>query len=94
MPNRRNAWPYNGAAPSPAALTQSPDGLLNSDRSLAGPLRRGTFGPVGPTGRGIGAVGARYASDMGMDQVNPRTFDHIGVSRPHALPPESKRVRR
>lgn len=94
MPDRRRSWPYNGQATSPAALTLSPDGLLNSDRSLAGPLRRGTFGPVGPTGRGLGAVGARYASDFGMDRVSPRDMDHIGVSKPGAPPPESTRIRR
>ena len=94
MPDRRRSWPYQGQATSPAALTQSPDGLLNSDRPLGGPLRRGTFGPVGPTGRGIGGVVNRAATDFGVDQVTPREFDHIGVSRPHAMPPESKRIRR
>lgn len=94
MPDRRQNWPYLAGATSPAALTQTPDGLLNSDRSLAGPLRRGTYGPVGPTGRGLGNVVSRAATDFGMDRVTPRDMDHIGTSKPGAPPPESTRVRR
>lgn len=94
MPDRNRSWPHQGQATSPAALTLSPDGLLNSGRSLAGPLRRGTYGPVGPTGRGIGGVGARYASDFGTDRITPRAFDHIGQTYPNAPAPQSLRIRR
>lgn len=94
MPDRRRSWPYDGAGTSPAALSLSPDGLLNSDRPLSGPLRRGTYGPVGPTGRGLGTVANRVETDFGMDRVTPRDMDHIGVSKPGAAPPESSRIRR
>lgn len=94
MPDRRQSWPYLGQAASPAALTQTPDGLLNSDRSLVGPLRRGTYGPVGPTGRGLGNVVNRAATDFGMDRVSPRPFDHIGQTYPNAPAPQSTRIRR
>lgn len=94
MANARRSWPHQGAPASPAALTLTPDGLLNSDRSLAGPLRRGTFGSVGPTARSIGSVAVRGASDFGMDLVTPRAMDHIGVSYQGAASPVSKRIRR
>ena len=90
----RETWPRLRVMASPAALTLTPDGLLNSDRSLAGPLRRGTYGPVGPTGRALGSVASRGASDMGMDFVSPRAMDHIGVSYQGRASPESKRIRR
>jgi len=90
MPNVRRSWPYEGAAASPAALTQTPDGILNSDRPLAGPLRRGTFGAAGPTARGLGVAG-RYASDFGMDRISQRCHDPIGRV-PYTA--ESVRVRR
>lgn len=92
MPNRRQTWPYNGAAASPPALTQTPDGLLNSARSLAGPLRLGTApGRVGPRGAVADGFGG---SDFGMDRGNPREMDHIGVSRPGAAPPDSPLISR
>ena len=91
MPNSRKTWPYNGQAASPAALTLTPDGLLNSDRSLVGPLRRGTFGTAGPTARGLGGVATRGASDFGMDRISQRNHDPIG-SVPYT--PESERIRR
>lgn len=94
MPDRRRSWPYQGAADSPAALTLSPDGLLNSGRSLVGPLRRGTYGAAGPTVRGLGSVVNRGASDFGMDRVTPRPFDHIGQTYPNAPAPQSTRIRR
>jgi|GEM_PF-6739685 len=94
MADRNRSWPYQGAAASPAALTLTPDGVLNSDRSLAGPLRRGTYGSAGPTTRGLGSVVTRGASDFGTDTINPRELDHIGVSRPGAAPPQSTRIRR
>lgn len=91
-------WPYKsngGAATSPPALTQSPDGLLRSGRSLAGPLRNGTGPDVGPAARGFGAVVNRAATDFGRDSVSPRSFDPMGTSDTRAPAfPASERVRR
>ena len=81
MPNARQSWPYNGAATSPAALTQTPDGLLNSDRSLAGPLRRGTSGNVGPVARALGGNVVRGESDFGMDRRHRTDIDAAGRLR-------------
>ena len=80
MANRRQTWPYQGAATSPPALTQSPDGLLNSGRSLAGPLRLGTAPGIGPTGERNGA----RESDFGMDRIGRRAVDAIGRQYPRA----------
>lgn len=88
MPQRR-AWPYGGAADSPPALTQTPGGLLNSARSLAGPLRLGTAPGVGP--RGAPPVGD---TDFGMDRITPRPMDSIGQQYPRGAPPESKLIAR
>lgn len=74
----RRAWPYGGAASSPAALTVSPDTTLNSARPLAGPLRRGTAPGVGP--RGV-VTDAFAASDFGLDRMGERRFDPMGDSR-------------
>lgn len=95
MPNARRSWPYNGMAESPPALTQTPDGLLRSDRSLVGPLRRGTARGVGPGAGGGFPVDARAASDFGVDSITPRHFDPMGTSDMRAPPfPGSRRVRR
>lgn len=76
MPNRRQSWPYLGQASSPPALTQTPDGLLNSERSLVGVLRLATAGGrVGP--RGALTDGFR-ATDFGTDVISPRGHDPIG----------------
>lgn len=91
MPNARRSWPYLGEAASPPALTLTPDTTLNSARPLGGPLRRGTFGSVGPTGRGLGGVVARGASDFGMDRISQRDHDPIGSVPYDAV---STRVRR
>lgn len=94
MPNARRSWPYNGQADSPPALTLTPDGVLNSTRSLVGPLRRGTAPGVGPTVRGLN-IAARGASDFGVDHITPRHFDPMGTSDSRGPPfPESTRVRR
>jgi len=78
-------WPnYN----DPSIMTLAPTGLWRSDRSLAGPLRRGTAGDVGP--RALGGAN-RYASDLGTDRVSPRSHDPIGRD-PYTA--ESTRVRR
>lgn len=89
MPNRRRTWPYQGAADSPPALTQTPDALLNSGRSLAGPLRLGTAPGAGP--RGAPPVGD---TDLGMDRISPRPMDSIGQQYPRGAPPESTLVSR
>jgi hypothetical protein len=75
MADARRSWPYSGQATSPPALTQTPDGTLNSGRSLAGPLRLGTAPGVGPRG----ALDGAGASDFGTDRVSPRRFDPIGT---------------
>jgi hypothetical protein len=77
MPNRRQTWPYRGAAESPPAITVTPDTTLNSGRSLAGVLRMGTAPPVGP--RGVIGDGPGD-TDFGMDRVTPRGFDPMGTS--------------
>jgi len=59
---------------APTAFFAVPDGYLKSERSLAGPLRRGTANTVGPKGSGNGP------SDFGMDRVSPRGFDPIGTA--------------
>ena len=92
MMAKEEGWPYGGQAPSRVALSQTADGLLNSGRSLAGPLRRGTAGPVGPTGRALGSF-VRGASDFGLDRVSPRPFDSIGQKYPEGAP-ASRRIGR
>lgn len=94
MPDRNRSWPYQGQATSPAALSLSPDGLLRSNRPLAGVLRNGTGPDVGPAAREFGSLTTRGDTDLGMDRVTPRDMDHIGVSKPGAPPPESTRIRR
>jgi hypothetical protein len=76
MPNRRRTWPYDGQADSPPAITVGASGVLNSSRSLVGPLRRGTAPGVGPRGRADGGGG----SDLGTDRVSPIGFDPMGTS--------------
>lgn len=60
----------------PVGYFQHPDGILRSDRSLAGPLRLGTEPRVGP--RGFLRDG--NASDFGVDRVSKRGFDPMGTS--------------
>jgi hypothetical protein len=61
---------------SPSAIFTHPDGYLKSERSVAGPLRRGTARDnVGPKG-----AAGNSSSDMGMDRISPRRFDPIGNS--------------
>jgi hypothetical protein len=60
---------------APSAFFTSPDGFLKSERSLAGPLRRGTAAGVGPSG-----ATTNGSSDFGMDRISPRRFDPIGNS--------------
>lgn len=88
MPRERE-WPL--VADSPPAVTLSPDGVMNSARSLVGPLRRGTAGPVGPAP--LSAAG-RGASDFGMDRISPRPRDAIGQKYPETETGMSRRVRR
>lgn len=92
MPNRRRTWPYDGAASSPPALTQSPDGLWNSARRFAGPLRVSTAPGVGP--RGAPAANA-LDTDLGVDRITPRRFDPIGTQDERAPPfPSSELIAR
>jgi len=91
MPNARQTWPFQGSAASPAALTLTPDGILNSERPCVGPLRRGTYGDVGP--KPLGGAG-RGASDFGMDRISPRARDSIGQKYPETDTGNSRRVRR
>ena len=92
MPNRRRAWPYEGAASSPPAITVSPDGTWNSSRSFAGPMRIGTSPGVGPRG----APNANgLDTDLGVDRVSPRAFDPMGTSDARsAIFPESELIAR
>ena len=64
---------------SPRGFFQSRDGVLRSDRSLAGPLRTGTSPDVGPRARSRAASGEGRDSDFGMDRISPRGFDPIGT---------------
>lgn len=73
---RQGEWPRIQREPD--AWTVSPDTLLKSERSLAGPLRSGTVPNVGP--RGLSAGGESRRSDYGMDRVSPREFDPMGTS--------------
>ena len=61
----------------PIGRFQSRDGVLKSNRSLAGPLRYGTAPGVGPKGDG----GGNGDSDFGMDRIEPRDFDPLGTTR-------------
>ena len=60
---------------SPTAFFATPDNMLKSDRSLAGPLRLGTEPRVGPKGAVRGGN-----SDFGIDRITPRGFDPIGTA--------------
>ena len=79
---RQGEWPT--VRGNPVGHYQHPDGVLKSDRSLAGPLRLGTEPRVGP--RGFLRDG--NASDFGMDRVSPRGFDPAGTSDTRAPPQE------
>lgn len=64
---------------NPEAYFQSAQGLMKSDRSLAGPLRLGTTPGAGPKG---GAVLGNNSSDFGMDRIAPRDdWDPMGTTR-------------
>lgn len=82
-------WPRkreDGTEPrSPSAFFASPDTILKSDRSVAGPLRMGTAPGVGPSG----ALRGGNNSDFGMDRVTPAGFDVIGTALDRYGPQES-----
>ena len=80
---RQGEWPT--VRGNPVGHYQHPDGVLKSDRSLAGPLRLGTEPRVGP--RGFLRDG--NASDFGMDRVTARGFDPAGTSDTRAPPQEA-----
>lgn len=71
---KQGEWPT--VRGNPVGDFQHPDGILRSDRPLAGPLRLGTEPRVGP--RGLLPDGT--SSDFGMDRVSPRGFDPMGTS--------------
>ena len=71
-PNLRDSGAEKG---SPTAFFATADGYLKSERSLAGPLRRGTVNTVGPKG-----AAPNGSSDFGMDRVTPRGFDPEGTA--------------
>ena len=96
----QSPWPRprqtgsKGFRGDPNACFLSPDAVMRSERSLAGPLRLGTEPRVGP--RGALRDGG---SDFGMDRVSPRGFDPMGTSDTRAPPQEgseliSREVRR
>jgi hypothetical protein len=72
---RQTEWPRVDSNPSATFVTR--DGYLKSGRSLAGPLRIGTTGDVGPRG-----APPNGPSDFGMDHIDPAhgRFDPIGNS--------------
>jgi len=80
---RQGEWPK--VKREPVGHFQHPDGVLRSDRSLAGPLRLGTEPRVGP--RGFLRDG--NASDFGMDRVSPRRFDPMGSHNTREPPREA-----
>lgn len=69
-----NQRPWPTIKREPVGFFQHPDGILKSDRSLAGPLRLGTEPRVGPKG----FLRDGNASDFGVDRITPRRFDPMG----------------
>ena len=85
---KQSEWPTER---EPSATFVTPDGYLNSARSLAGPLRMGTEPRVGPRG----AVAGGNSSDFGTDRISPRGFDPMGTALDRYGPQEaSERVKR
>jgi hypothetical protein len=72
---RQGEWPTVRGNPSAVFVTR--EGYRKSGRSLAGPLRMGTTGDVGPRG-----AAPNGPSDMGVDHIEPAKgrFDPIGGS--------------
>jgi hypothetical protein len=66
----------------PTGWFQSPDCVLRSDRSIAGPLRLGTAPGVGPKGGRVNGD-----SDFGMDRLEQRPVDRIGQKYPEVDSP-------
>jgi hypothetical protein len=71
--SRENQREWAPVKRNPVGYFQTADGILRSDRSLAGPLRLGTEPRVGPSG----AI-RNGSSDFEMDRITPRKFDPIG----------------
>jgi hypothetical protein len=85
---KQSEWPTER---EPSATFVTPDGYLNSARSVAGPLRMGTEPRVGPRG----AVAGGNSSDFGTDRISPRGFDPMGTALDRYGPQEaSERVKR
>lgn len=74
----QNSWPRMNSddASGPTAFYATVNGYLKSNRSLSGPLRRGTTRGVGPEGLIAGSV----VSDFGVDRITPIGFDPLGTS--------------
>jgi len=72
---------------APTAFFAVPDGYLKSERSLAGPLRRGTANTVGPKG-----AAPNGSSDFGLDRISPRGFDPIGTALQRYGPQEASQL--
>ena len=82
---RNEGWPTykdnGGFRRDPDGRFLTPDGMLKSGRSLAGPLRTGTEPRVGPRAQGPVEAANTAETDFGTDRVSPRRFDPIGTSR-------------
>lgn len=74
---KEREWPT--VKRNPVAEYLTPDGFRSSDRQLAGPLRYGTTGNVGPKGDAVADGRDENRSDMGVDRVSPREFDPMGT---------------
>lgn len=75
---RQGEWPT--VRGNPRAFYQTRDGVLRSDRELAGVLRTGTEPRVGPRAGGPVAGDEARRTDFGMDRISPRGFDPMGTS--------------
>lgn len=84
---KEREWPT--VKRQPAATYQTPDGYLNSDRQLVGPLRFGTTRGVGPRGDAVADGRDETGSDFGVDRVSPREFDPMGTGLRRYQGPES-----
>jgi hypothetical protein len=80
---KQSEWPLVRRLPQACFLL--PDGIFESERSLAGPLRTGTAPGVGPRGNQGG--GESRTSDFGMDRVERRPVDRMGVKYPETDAP-------
>jgi hypothetical protein len=82
---KQREWPT--VKRNPEAFFLTPDCFQRSDRKVAGPLRYGTAPNVGPKSRGF--LDDRRSSDFGMDRLEQRPVDSIGLKYPETDPPVS-----